>query len=253
MIIINTFNVGDKIGHLTIIDEYIGKKHRTVYKCQCDCGNIRFIDKHNFQKRPSYTCKDTQNCKYAQEHYSKIRRRGNKYDLSGEYGIGYTNVDNKEFYFDLEDYDKIKDYTWYLDDSGYVRTNIFDFEQNRRSHMFMHNLIMNLQNDNSQIADHIGGVATTNDNRKSNLRIVTKSQNNINQRIRKDNTSGFKGISYNKQLDKWRVRIQKDGKRIYIGDYNSLEEASLARMKAEDKYFGDYSYRKSMELANGNS
>ena len=43
---------------------------------------------------------------------SKCNKKYNKYDLSGEYGIGWTSNTNQEFYFDLEDYDKIKDYCW---------------------------------------------------------------------------------------------------------------------------------------------
>ncbi len=44
----------------------------------------------------------------------------NRYDLNGEYGIGYTNVSDLPFYFDLEDFDKIKSYTWYITPSKYL-------------------------------------------------------------------------------------------------------------------------------------
>ena len=50
----------------------------------------------------------------------KNSKKYNKYNLNGEYGIGWTSNTNEEFYFDLEDYDKIKDYCWFLDNRGYI-------------------------------------------------------------------------------------------------------------------------------------
>ena len=47
-------------------------------------------------------------------------KKYNKYDLSGEYGIGWTTNTNHVFYFDLEDYEKIKDYCWIENDQGYI-------------------------------------------------------------------------------------------------------------------------------------
>ena len=52
----------------------------------------------------------------------KFLKQYNNYDLSGEYGIGYL-FNGEEFYFGLEDYDKIKNYCWYKDSGGYIRTN----------------------------------------------------------------------------------------------------------------------------------
>ena len=73
-----------------------------------------------------------------------------------------------------------------------------------RTSVLMHQLIMGTDGI-STMPDHIHGKQSRNDNRKSNLRIVTKSQNNINQPVRKDNTSGIKGVNWNKDLNKWRV------------------------------------------------
>ena len=46
-------------------------------------------------------------------------KKYNTYDLSGEYGIGYTSK-GEEFWFDLNDYNKIKDYCWYYNSNGYL-------------------------------------------------------------------------------------------------------------------------------------
>lgn len=71
------------------------------------------------------------------------------YDLTGEYGIGWTSNTNKEFYFDIEDYDKIKDYCWYENDGGYVVT------QRNRKTIRMHRLILNLSPKDDIQVDHI--------------------------------------------------------------------------------------------------
>ena len=75
---------------------------------------------------------------------NKNHKKYNIYDLSGEYGIGYT-FKNEKFYFDLEDYNKIKDDCWHIDANGYVI--------NGKRKRF-HRIIMGLNNSKILI-DHI--------------------------------------------------------------------------------------------------
>ena len=98
------------------------------------------------------------------------------------------------------------------------------------------------------IPDHIGGINTVHDNRKLNLRLADRSKNNMNTSIRKDNTSGVKGVNWSNRPNGWRVRIQVNKKRVDLGIYDSLEEATKIRKEAEEKYFGKYSYEKSREI-----
>ena len=49
---------------------------------------------------------------------SRFNVKYNKYDLLGSFGVGWTTNTNKEFWFDLEDYDKIKDYCWAENNNG---------------------------------------------------------------------------------------------------------------------------------------
>lgn len=168
------------------------------------------------------------------------KRNNNKYDLSGEYGVGYTTK-NEEFYFDLEDYDLIKDYCWYKDAHGYISSK-YDGKR-----ILMHRLLMGT-NDANIIIDHVNHIRI--DNQKTNLRIVNKSQNAMNHRILRNNTSGVTGVSQRKSNKKWRARITVNNKQIYLGQFNSFEDAVSARKKAEDKYFGEYSYDNSMALNN---
>lgn len=71
-----------------------------------------------------------------------------------------------------------------------------------------------------------------------NCRWVTPVENARNQGIRKDNTSGYKGINYDKAKKLWVARISYKGKRIYLGRRKKLDDAVKLRMEAERKYWG---------------
>lgn len=67
------------------------------------------------------------------------------------------------------------------------------------------------------------------DNRRRNLRVVNYSQNNRNTDIRIDNTSGHKGVSYDKYGNRWRAFVYSSGKRINLGSFKNITEAVKAR------------------------
>jgi hypothetical protein len=166
-------------------------------------------------------------------------RKYNRYDLSGDFGIGYTTKD-EEFYFDLEDYDIIKSYCW-SKHAGYIvsRNTSENFDKSTKV-VRLHRVIMNLD-DASLIVDHINHVVQ--DNRKSNLRIVTSRENAFNGIERKNNKTGYRGVSYRPEKwgkKKWRVRIGVDYKEFTIGHYETFEEAVEARKGAEEKYYGKH-------------
>ena len=75
--------------------------------------------------------------------------------------------------------------------------------------------------------DHIDGNVLNNSPR--NLRLVTASQNQFNRKQQKNNLSGHTNISFVKQLNKYRCAMQVDGKDIYIGLFNTVEEAIASR------------------------
>lgn len=83
--------------------------------------------------------------------------------------------------------------------------------------------------------DHINH--DTLDNRKSNLRICSNSDNLRNGLLRSNNTSGYKGISWDKSRKKWTAYIRVNYKQIFLGRYENLEEAIYNRKLAERKYF----------------
>ena len=92
-------------------------------------------------------------------------------------------------------------------------------------------------------ADHIThGTMNFIDNRKCNLRLATRSQNNINQSLNSSNTSGVKGVCWYKRSQKWNARIKVNGKRLHIGYFEDKNDAIEARKQAEEKYHGEFAY-----------
>lgn len=166
----------------------------------------------------------------------KLNKKYNTYDLTGEYGIGYT-LKGEPFYFDLEDYDKIKNYCWHINPSGYVVN-----KSDETGYTSFHRLVMGLTSeDKDKEVDHI--YHKTNDNRKSQLRIVTSSQNKMNKGLQSNNTSGIRGVSFNKRTNKWTAEIHINNQKIYLGEFPTLEEAAQTRKEAEEKYFKEYNYK----------
>lgn len=87
--------------------------------------------------------------------------------------------------------------------------------------------------------DHINGVGT--DNRVENLRLATSQENNRNRRIAKNNTSGIRGVCWNRFKKKWKAYIMIDSRLYNLGDFDSLENAKNARESAELNAFGVFS------------
>jgi hypothetical protein len=221
---------GNKFGRWTVIkraengvrpsgQEYIR------WECLCDCGIRKIVDGNELRNGNSKSC----GC-LARELTIKRESLFNTYDLFKDYGIGYDS-NNNYFYFDIEDYDLIKNYYFRINDDGYVMSN---------SVGMLHRFIMNCDAD--KVIDHINN--TKYDNRKSNLRICSQSQN-VSRKIKmKTNTSGIIGVSWSNRAGKWLVRLNKNKKCVYLEYFQDKESAIKARLNAELKYFGDFSPQK---------
>jgi len=120
-----------------------------------------------------------------------------------------------------------------LNSNGYLYAQINGkrFANHRLIFLMHHNYL-------PQCIDHINGNKL--DNSIENLREATYSQNGQNAKLRKDNTSGIKNISWNKTVKKWRVQIKIDGKRKHIGLFDNLELAELVAIEIRNKYCGEF-------------
>ena len=90
----------------------------------------------------------------------------------------------------------------------------------------------------SEMVDHIHG--NTLDNRRSELRLSTNAQNQANVGRRSDNTSGFKGVYWNKRDRRWRALIRINGKQILVGSYPTPEEAHAAYFRVAQAHYGEF-------------
>lgn len=204
--------------------------------CVCDCGNTAVVRSY------SLLCGDTTSCGcFHKEQLTKIRKP-NTFDLTNGFGIGYISKD-KEFYFDLEDYEKISKYSWNMNAYGYI-VSYSEYEESKKI-LWLHNIIMDKNIGDKKIeVDHINH--QRNDNRKENLRLASRPENTRNSSIRKNNTSGFIGITFDKKNNKWVAQITIDGKNKKIGRYYNLFDAVAARLVAEKKFFGEFAPQKNL-------
>ena len=181
--------------------------------------------------------------KLCNKHYNQIKKYGHvlensprtiydKNEIRVEGEIAYIELYDKSYnvvalaMIDAEDVDKVKYSKWRLNCNGYViSTNKFDGKTT-----FLHRRILNNTN---QFVDHINGNVL--DNRKQNLRLVTKSQNQMNV--------NYKGVSKTKN-DKHYAHIKIKGKAINLGVYVDEEEALYARYFAEKLLFKEYRFPK---------
>ena len=86
--------------------------------------------------------------------------------------------------------------------------------------------------------DHIDGNGLN--CKKENLREATPNQNMMNSRKRIDNSSGHKGVSWSKSAGKWEAYIRNGGKKLYLGIFEDINEASIAYVIASQKYHKEY-------------
>ena len=107
----------------------------------------------------------------------------------------------------------------------------------KRHTINMHRLIMG--NPMGLQVDHIGFTNTL-DNRHSNLRIATKSENMRNRGRQANNTSGYKGVSWSKQNKKWYAWIGFNGKTHAIGHYDDIKQAATAYNQKALELHGEF-------------
>jgi hypothetical protein len=140
-----------------------------------------------------------------------------------------------DFIIDSDDFNKVSVFNWSLHKSGYAVANIGYKKTGFKSTILLHRLIMSFPN---KLIDHIN--MDKRDNRKSNLRSCSYSENKCNS-YKKSNAIS-KGISIISS-GKFRVRITKNNKTITIGYYSSLDDAKKSYYESRKLYHGEFAFR----------
>jgi hypothetical protein len=145
---------------------------------------------------------------------------------------------NKASLVDEEDYERLSKYKWFAHKGRYTYYAVRHLPCKEGHHLVrMHREVLGLMKGDGIICDHKNGNGL--DNRQDNLRRASYCLNKYNTQIYKNNTSGFRGVYFMKDREKWAVQIGKDGKLIYCGSYKSKEEAAIVYDKMAIKYYGD--------------
>lgn len=197
----------------------------------CDICRIKDAD----TKRIAST-----NMEYCVKHYAQINKYGKIFErtrfdtnkivnrdgfsemiLYDDHGNekAVTKIDN-------DDIDRVSDSRWSLT-GGYVANG-----KNGLLHRFI------FRCEDGLIIDHINRDKL--DNRKSNLRLASVSENNMNRKLNKGNTSGYTGVSPNGKAGAWKACIGVDKKPLHLGTFANIEDALITRLQAEKKYYGKF-------------
>ena len=219
---------GKDFGNLHVIEKVgINKAGASLWKCQCSCNSFVTVE------HARLTSGNTKSCGCLRKQLTSERfQKSNVFDLTGEFGIGWTTNTNKEFYFDLADYDLIAQYAWSEDiaKNGYssLRTRV-----KGSSRTVKMTTILGFKR-----YDHINRNAL--DNRRCNLRPASAQENARNRSRQRNNTSGFIGVAFEKHTSNWIAYIKISQKTKKLGRFKEKDDAIKARLEAEAKYYGEF-------------
>lgn len=232
---------GRTFGRLKVlrqIEDYVSLKghHEARWLCECSCANKTIVEVIGNALRSNRT----KSCGCITVEKGKLnllfsqQKKSNIYDLSGEYGIGYASNDSKiKFLFDLEDYDKIKDYTWRYGKRTGISTNILNSQDNTYTTIGLQNIITGQTGINFINRDN-------KDVRKNNLRLASRVQASQSRKKKKDNTSGFTGVFQVKKHSCWEVSFNINKKQIRIKVSGSINDAVRLRLQAEYDIYKEF-------------
>lgn len=224
---------GRVFNRLTVIrqvDDYVqhSGRHIPMWLCKCSCEENKEVIVRGADLKSGMTqsCGCLNRERVRKYNYYEMRKDGN-----GEYYVGWTTNTNNEFYFDIQDYDIVKQYCWFENNNkGYI--SLMAWNIGVGGVITMAQLLL------GRYYDHID--RNTLNNRRNNLRKSTVAQNSANRSLMKNNSSGVMGVHFDSNSLQWIACIQVEHKYITLGRFSNKNDAIKARLLGEQKYFKEF-------------
>jgi hypothetical protein len=145
-------------------------------------------------------------------------------------------IKNYKVEIDDEDMGRVMAHSWWVSSSPETDGHVICFSTKIGKKIIkLHRFLMG--DPPGMVVDHWDGNRLN--NRKSNLRICTVRENNMNIGLTGRNKSGYRGVSFSKSNRKWRATISLDKKQLHLGYFDRPDVASAAYEKAADLFYGD--------------
>ena len=206
--------IGQKFGRLTVLS-FLRREpphSRIIYQCQCDCGKILEVRRDALQSGAMKSCGNCSRIEREDDHYRYYCHNG------------------RSFTFDECDMDYVLQNRWTVDAKGYATAAI-----NKKTVEFSR---LALQLPDELYADHING--NPSNNCRSNLRPASPKQNARNGSIQINNRSGYKGVRCQEHGKPYRADITREMRHVYLGCFDTAEEAAYAYDSAARLFFGEF-------------
>lgn len=194
-------NIGDKFGSWTVISESdkTDSSHNKYYTCKCECGTIREIVRNKLTSGHTKSC----GCK-------------RKKDMTGKV---------------------VKDLLFIEPVRAETSGRMVWKRKCLKCGRYCERLISRARDVGTCGHHNQENGRTLKENTKKLIRVENTCVQSLAQRMSKNNTSGIKGVSWDKQRGMWKAQITFKGKNYYLGRYDKKEEAAAARKEAEKEVF----------------
>lgn len=237
---------GQVYGRLRVV-EFAGKtKHGAAqWRCLCECGVEIVAIGNNLRRRLTQSCgclareRAAEAAPRVSREFAWKRRKQNEIEIDGDVARVHL-PDGSVALVDAADVPLIEGYRWVgrCGNGEYVRSS----ERSDSKPVYLHRLIMGVQDDSSRQVDHVHG--DTLDNRRGKLQITSQSAN-VQKSARRPPKSGYRGVV--KRDGRYQAMINVRGERSYLGRFDTAEEAAVAYNAAAREHYGPTAFQNEVQ------